>query len=320
MDILSDIRSTISLEIKTLEDLLSVIDDSFADAVRLLLESRGKIVISGMGKSGLVGRKIAATLSSTGTTAIFLHPSEALHGDLGMVEEGDTIILLGKSGESDEMVGMLPILKKFNCRIIAITANRSSTLAHHSDVVLFTPVEKEACALNLAPTCSTTAALVVGDALASTLMKIKEFSRDDFAMFHPAGRIGKRLLYKVEDLMKSGDENPMVLLDATFDEVLSAITEGKVNAVSVVDGKDNLEGLITGFDLRKALQSNDDLKSLRAEDLMFRSPVTVSNTAFAVEALEIMKNSSKPLQLLPVLNGRRVVGIVTMHDMIRAGL
>lgn len=320
MNILSDIRATISLEIKTLEDLLGVIDESFTDAVEMIMNAKGKIVISGMGKSGLVGRKIAATLSSTGTTAVFLHPSEALHGDLGMVAEGDTIILLGKSGESDEMVGMLPILKKLNCQIIAITANRSSTLAKHSDIILFTPVEKEACALNLAPTCSTTSALVVGDALAITLMKLKAFSRDDFAMFHPAGRLGKRLLYKVEDLMKSGDENPVVRLGASFDEVLTAITEGRVNAVSVVDGDGNLAGLITGFDLRQAIHSHNDLKALSSDDLMFTSPVTVNDNAYAVEALEIMKNSSKPLQLLPVLNGKRVVGIVTMHDMIRAGL
>ncbi len=320
MSILSDIQSVISLEIKTLEDLLNSIDTAFEEAIQMILDSSGKIVISGMGKSGLVGRKIAATFSSTGTTAIFLHPSEALHGDLGMVAEGDTIILLGKSGESDEMIGMLPMLKRLDCKIIAITANRTSTLAKHSHVVLYTPVEKEACTLNLAPTCSTTSALVVGDALAIALMKINNFSRDDFAMFHPAGRIGKRLLYKVADLMKAGEENPVVRLGATFDEVLSSITHGKVNAVSVVDEKGDLKGLITGFDLRKAMQMHNDLKALKADNIMFKSPVTINDDAFAIEALEIMKKSSKPLQLLPVLNGSLVVGLITMHDMIRAGL
>ena len=320
MTILADIREVISLEIKTLEDLLASINPAFEDAVQLIVKSRGKVIISGMGKSGLVGRKIAATLSSTGTTAVFLHPSEALHGDLGMVEMGDTLILLGKSGESDEMVGMLPILKKMECKIISITANKTSTLAKHSHVVLYTPVEKEACALNLAPTCSTTAALVVGDALAIALMKIKNFSRTDFALFHPAGRIGKRLLYKVSDLMKSGDENPVVLLEAKFDEVLSAISEGKVNAVSVIDDKGHLKGLITSYDLRKALQTSSDLKSLIAKDIMFDNPTTINSDAFAIEAHEIMKNSHKPLQLLPVLEGMRVIGIITMHDMVRAGL
>ena len=246
MAILADIKAVIELEIKTLEDLVESIDSAFEEAIQLILESPGKIIFSGMGKSGLVGRKIAATFSSTGTTAVFLHPSEALHGDLGMVEPGDTMVLLGKSGESDEMVGMLPILKKLNCKIISITANKTSTLAKHSHVVLYTPVEKEACALNLAPTCSTTTALVVGDALAIALMKIKNFSRNDFALFHPAGRLGKRLLYKVEDLMKSGEENPIVRLGTPFDEVLSAISEGQVNAVSVIDEQGNLKGLITG--------------------------------------------------------------------------
>ncbi len=320
MTILTDIKSVISLEIKTLEDLLGSIDTTFEEAIELILASNGKIIISGMGKSGLVGRKIAATFSSTGTTAVFLHPSEALHGDLGMVEPGDTIILLGKSGESDEMVGMLPILEKLKCKIIAITANRESTLARHSDVVLYTPVEKEACTLNLAPTCSTTAALVVGDALAITLMKIKQFTRDDFAMFHPAGRIGKRLLYKVSKLMKGGDENPVIRLEASFDDLLTSITKGKVNAVSVVDEKGHLKGLITGYDLRKAIQAHSDLKALTADDIMFEAPTTIDVDAYAIEAYDTMKNSSKPLQLLPVLDGKTVVGIITMHDMIRAGL
>lgn len=320
MTIISDIKTVIELEIKTLEDLFNSIDSAFEDAIQLILESSGKIIISGIGKSGLIGRKIAATFSSTGTTAVFLHPSEALHGDLGMVEPGDTLILLGKSGESDEMVGMLPILKKLHCKIISITANKTSTLAKHSHVVLYTPVEKEACVLNLAPTCSTTTALVVGDALAIALMKIKNFSRNDFALFHPAGRIGKRLLYTVSDLMKSGDENPVVQIGTAFYEVLSAISEGQVNAVSVIDEQGNLKGLITGYDLRKAIQTYDDLKALKAEDIMFNEPTTIDKEAYAVEAYKIMKNSRKPLQLLPVLDGTRVLGLITMHDMIRAGL
>jgi arabinose-5-phosphate isomerase len=320
MTIIADIKTVIELEINTLDDLLKSIDTSFEKAVQLILDSQRKIIISGMGKSGLVGRKIAATFSSTGTTAVFLHPSEALHGDLGMVEPGDTLILLGKSGESDEMIGMLPILKKLNCKIISITANKTSTLAKHSDVVLYTPVEKEACALNLAPTCSTTTALVVGDALAIALMKIKNFSRNDFALFHPAGRLGKRLLYRVEDLMKSGEENPVVKLGTPFDGVLSAISEGQVNAVSVIDDQGDLKGLITGYDLRKAMQLYDDLRALKADDIMFDNPTTINKEAYAIEAHEIMKSSHKPLQLLPVLHGTQVVGLITMHDMIRAGL
>ncbi|MBU3913949.1 SIS domain-containing protein, partial [bacterium] len=175
MTILQDIKEVISLEIEALKELRDTVDDSFIEAVELIMSSPRKIILSGMGKSGLIARKIAATLSSTGTTAVFLHPSEALHGDLGMVENGDTLILLGKSGESDEMIGMLPVLKKLECKIIAITANKESTLAKNSDIILYTPIKKEACSLNLAPTCSTTSALAVGDALAVTLMKQKNF-------------------------------------------------------------------------------------------------------------------------------------------------
>ncbi len=320
MGILSDIREVISLEMKTLDDLYNAIDDSFHKAIDLIMASHGKIIFSGMGKSGLIARKIAATFSSTGTTAFFLHPAEALHGDLGVVEKGDTLVLLGKSGESDEMTGILPILKRLECKIISITANRESTLAQHSDVTLYTPVEKEACTLNLAPTCSTTSALVLGDALAIALMKLKGFSRNDFALFHPGGRLGKMLLSKVDDLMKSDDENPVVQLEEKFPSVVDAISKGQVNAVSVVDGAGNFQGLITGYDLRKAFQSTDDLKELTAKEIMFADPVVIEKGALANDAFEIMKSNPKPLLLLPVLDGTRVVGIITMQTMIRSGL
>ncbi len=321
MDSLDIIREVVSLEIDALKDLLGSIDDSFEAAIQLILNSPRKIILTGMGKSGLIARKIAATFSSTGTTAIFLHPSEALHGDLGMVEQGDTLILIGKSGESDELVGILPVLKKMECNLIAITANRESTLAKHSHVVLYTPIKKEACALNLAPTTSTTAALAVGDALAVTLMRKKQFTSRDFALFHPGGRLGKRLLYKVDDLMKSGDDNPVVLLDDQFDTIVSTITKGGVNAVSVIDNQGLFKGLITGYDLRKAFQTTNKLRSLKAVDIMFDSPTTIAAGVFAIEAFEKIKNSPKPLNLLPVLDdSQKSVGIITMQAMIRAGL
>lgn len=320
MGTLSDIREVIALEIKTLEDLYHSIGQDFEAAIELIMKSERKIILSGMGKSGLIARKIAATFSSTGTTAVFLHPSEALHGDLGMVEKGDTLILLGKSGESDELIGILPILQKMDCKIIAITANRESTLAKHSDVTIYTPVEQEACALNLAPTCSTTAALVVGDALAIALMKLKNFSRSDFALFHPGGRLGKRLLYKVDDLMKSGDENPVVFEDDKFNDVVLAIIKGRVNGVSVIDHQDNIKGLITGFDLRKTLVSTDNFKETTAKEIMFANPITIESGTFAIEAYEIMRNNPKPIFQLPVLVGSKVIGIITLQDMVRAGL
>ncbi len=320
MNSLSIIKEVISLEIKALEDLYSAVDDSFEKAVELILNSPRKIVVSGMGKSGLIARKIASTLSSTGTTAVFLHPSEALHGDLGIVEPGDTLILLGKSGESDEMLGLLPVLKKMDCNIIAITANKESTLSKHSAVVLYTPIEQEACALNLAPTCSTTAALAVGDALAVALMKHNNFSRRDFALFHPGGRLGKRLLYKVDDLMKKDEENPVVHLNDSFDKLLSIITKGRVNAASVVDDKGDFKGLITGYDLRKAFQSSDCVKSMQAKDIMTTNAITIPADVYAIEAFNKIKNNPKPLLLLPVIEDEKPVGIITMQTMVRAGL
>ncbi len=320
MAVLQDIKEVISLEIDALKELREAIDNSFLKAVELIMSSPRKIIFSGMGKSGLIARKIAATFSSTGTTSIFLHPSEALHGDLGMVENGDTMILLGKSGESDEMIGMLPVLKKLECKIIAITANRESTLAKHSDVILYTPIKKEACSLNLAPTCSTTSALAVGDALAVTLMKQKDFTQNDFALFHPGGRLGKRLLYKVDDLMKKGEDNPVVHIDDKFDLIVTAMSDGQVNAVSVIDNKEDFQGLITGYDLRKVFQRNDNIKEYTAKDMMVSNPVTIPAGVYASQAFNKIKKNPKPLLLLPVLDGKKVVGIITMQHMIRAGL
>lgn len=320
MDILSSVKEVVSLEIKALEDLQASLDDSFVKAVRLISESDGKVFLSGMGKSGHIASKIAATLSSVGTPAVFLHPSEAIHGDLGRVNTGDTFILLSKAGESDEMIALLPSLKQMNCKTILITANKESTLAKHSDLILYTPVKQEACALNLAPTCSTTSALVVGDALSVALMKVKNFTEQNFALYHPGGRLGKRLLYRVEDLMKKGDENPTVDHQTSFDKLLEAISIGGVNAVSVVDAHGNLKGLITGFDIRRAFQLEGDIRQLKASDIMFETPTVISRDTYAVKAYEVMKDSPKPLNLLPVVDNGKVVGMITLQDMIRAGL
>ena len=200
MDIKEEIKRVIGLEKKTLDDLYHSIDDSVVKAVEMIQTCKGKVIISGMGKSGHIAAKIAATFSSTGTLAVFMHPAEGMHGDLGIVGRGDVILLLSNSGESDEMIGLLPSLNQLQCKTITITGNLNSTMAKHSDLVIHSPVEQEACSLNLAPTCSTTSALALGDAIAITLMKFKKFSRQDFAIFLPAGRIGKRLLYKVDEM------------------------------------------------------------------------------------------------------------------------
>lgn len=320
MDILSSVKEVVSLEIQALEDLKATLDNSFVEAVQLISESKGKVFLSGMGKSGHIASKIAATLSSVGTPAVFLHPSEALHGDLGRVNTGDTFILLSKAGESDEMIALLPSLKQMNCKTILITANKASTLAKHSDLILYTPIKQEACALNLAPTCSTTSALVVGDALSVALMKVQNFTEQNFALYHPGGRLGKRLLYKVQDLMKQGEENPLVHYNASFDKLLEAISIGRVNAVSVIDDEKNLKGLITGYDVRRAFQMEGDIRQLKASDIMFKSPATISKDTYAIKAYEMMKDSPKPLNLLPVVDNGKAVGMITLQDMIRAGL
>ncbi len=320
VDIKREIRRVIDLEKRTLEDLYDSIDDSIVKVVEMILSADGKLIISGMGKSGHIAGKIAATFSSTGTLAVFMHPAEGLHGDLGVVGRGDIVLLLSNSGESDEMIGLLPCLKQLQCRTIAITSNLESTLAKHCDLVLHSPVKQEACSLNLAPTCSTTAALALGDAIAIALMKIKRFSRQEYALYHPAGRIGKRLLYKVDELMKSGEQNPVVHLNDSFDIVVTEITRGRVNAVSVVDERGDLKGLITGYDIRKAFQFRSDVRKLTAREIMFEEPVTISRGAYAVQAYEVMRNNPKPLQQIPVLEGRKAVGIITLQDMVRAGL
>ncbi|MDX2469491.1 MAG: KpsF/GutQ family sugar-phosphate isomerase [SAR324 cluster bacterium] len=320
MEVLNSINEVIELEIKALEDLKAVVDSSFEKAVEMILATKGKVVVTGMGKSGHIGAKIAATMSSTGTTAVFLHPSEALHGDLGLVEKEDILLMLSKSGESDEMIALIPSLKKIGCSYIAITANLESTLAQNADLALFTPIEKEACALNLAPTCSTTSSLVLGDALAVTLMKAKDFTPQDFALYHPAGRLGKRLLYLVDTLMHKGDENPIVSADTAFDDLLVAMSEGGVNGVCVVDSSQNFLGLITGYDIRKAFGGNSDLKSLKAKEMMNPSGLCIASGTYAIECLTQMRDSKKPLNLMPVLDGKRVIGVITLQDLVRAGL
>ena len=320
MNIKEEIKRVIDLEKRTLENLYHSIDDSIVKAVEMILSAEGKLIISGMGKSGYIAGKIAATFSSTGTLAIFMHPAEGLHGDLGVVSKGDVVLLLSNSGESDEMIGLLPCIKQLQCKTITITSNLESTLAKHSDLVLNSPVKQEACSFNLAPTCSTTAALVLGDAIAITLMKIKQFSRQEYALFHPAGRIGKRLLYKVDEIMKSGDQNPVVHLNDRFDIVISEITRGRVNAVSVIDENGDFQGLITGYDIRNAFQISSDVRQLTAKEIMFTEPITITKGAYAITAYEMMKNNPKPLQQIPVLESRKAVGIITLQDMVRTGL
>jgi arabinose-5-phosphate isomerase len=292
-------------------------------AVKYMADCRGKIVLSGVGKSGIVARKIAATLTSVGVVAVFLHPVEALHGDLGIVTQDDVVLVLSNSGETDELVAMLPSLKQRNVPLVALVGNEESTLARNAHVVLSSSVEQEACPLNLAPTASTTAAIAVGDALAMTLVEIKGLTPEEFARNHPAGRLGKRLTVRVHDLMHSGENNPMIGPTASWLDVVMTISQGGLGGVNVVDPDGLLLGLITDGDLRRAIQKTppEQLAALSAQHIMTVNPITVIPDELAYNALKVMENRPSQISVLPVVSPNQVsVGILRLHDIARCGL
>ncbi|HEY0386250.1 MAG TPA: KpsF/GutQ family sugar-phosphate isomerase [Pyrinomonadaceae bacterium] len=293
-------------------------------AIELLASCRGKIVLTGVGKSGNIAEKIAATLTSTGTAAVYLHPSDALHGGLGIVNAEDVVIALSNSGETDEVLTMLPFLKNRQVQLIALVGDVRSTLARSATVVLDASVDQEACPLNLAPTTSTTVALAIGDALAMTLMQVKGLTPDDFALNHPAGRIGKRLTLRVSDLMHGGEENPTIPAEAEWLEVIAAISRGGLGAVNVVDAEGALLGIITDGDLRRALQQikHDALEHLRSDSIMTRNPIVAAPDLLAYDALRLMEDRPSQISVLPVVDGERrlCVGLIRLHDIVRSGL
>jgi arabinose-5-phosphate isomerase len=321
---LSEIASLLQLEANAIAVAASRLNPEQVDrALQILVACDGKVVIVGVGKSGIIAQKIAATMTSTGTAALYLHPSDALHGGLGIVNPTDVVIVLSNSGETDEIVGMLPYLKHRQVPIIGILGNLNSTLADRCDAVLDASVDQEACPLNLAPTTSTTVALALGDALAMTLMKQKGLTLDDFAVNHPAGRLGKRLTLRVEDLMHCGSKNPTIQSGANWMAVVQAISQGGLGAVNVIDTAGHLTGIITDGDLRRAIQSRNHaaLESLSCEEIMTRSPVVVSATTLAYDALRLMEDRPSQISVLPVVNGEKVcVGLIRLHDIVRSGL
>ncbi|RMH68811.1 MAG: KpsF/GutQ family sugar-phosphate isomerase [Gemmatimonadetes bacterium] len=320
--ILSMAHETFTVEIDAVKHVKDQLNDSFAAAVNLILQSAGKVIVTGIGKSGNIARKITATLCSTGTLAVFLHPAEGLHGDLGVVTKDDVVIALSKSGTSDEILAILPVLKKIGARLIAMVGNLDSPLAQAADVVLNVTVEKEACPLDLAPTASTTAMLVMGDALAVTLLNLHDFKPQDYALFHPGGRLGKRLLLTVADVMHSGEENPRVGGDVPLPQVIIEMTSKAMGAVNVVEADQKLVGIITDGDLRRALQhQGSHLLNLTAADIMTRHPISVTPQTMAVDAIRLMENRPSQIMVLPVVDDHgRAVGIVRLHDLVRAGL
>lgn len=292
-------------------------------AIDYLANCTGKVILIGVGKSGIVGRKIAATMTSTGTLAVYLHPSDALHGDLGIVTSQDVAILLSNSGETDELLAILPCLKQRQVRIIAIVGNLNSTLAETADATLDASVDQEACPLNLAPTTSTTVALAIGDAIAMTLMQVKALTPEDFALNHPAGRLGKRLTLRVQDLRLPNSDAIKVCSNSTWLEVLGQMTQGGAGALSVVDEADRLIGIITDGDLRRWLQKLDpnELRALNAGTMMTKNPIVVCPDLLAYKALQLMENRPSQISVLPIVNqDQHYLGLIRLHDIIRSGL
>jgi len=291
----------------------------------ILLKCKGKIVLLGIGKSGIIAQKIAATMTSSGTAAIPLHPSDALHGGLGIVTADDVVMMLSNSGETNELVELLPYIKRREVPLIAIVGNVKSTIAKRADAVLDASVDQEACPLNLAPTASTTVALALGDALAMTLMRAKGLTEDDFAFNHPAGQLGKRLTLRVADLMHSGPENPKIATDASWMDIVATITQFGLGAVNVIDDHGRLVGIVTDGDLRRSLQRigprDFAFANLRCDELMTRNPVLTTPEMLAFDALRLMEDRPSQINVLPVVDqDERCVGLIRLHDIVRSGL
>jgi arabinose-5-phosphate isomerase len=322
MNMLDEMDRVFQLEIDTLVKIRAQLDDNYAKAAELLFGCQGKVVVTGMGKSGLIAQKIAATMISTGTEAAFLHPAEARHGDAGVLRKGDLLLAISKSGETDELLTLLPYMKQIGVSVVSITAAPDSTLARNSDLILFTPVDEEACPLNLAPTSSTTAALVVGDALAMTLMRRRGITPENFALFHPGGQLGKRLLLTVADTMRGEDNNPVVEIGDTIQNMLYEISNKRCGAVSIIDDKGRLMGLVTDRDIRRILEQQQDLFAMGLADIMNRQPTFVYSDVKAIEALQLMEERESPFVVLPVLDrvSNIVVGMVHLHDLVANGL
>lgn len=315
-------QDVLRMEAEAILELVPRIDENFAAAVKLILECEGRTVITGMGKSGLIGRKMAATLASTGTPSFYLHPAEGIHGDLGMVTAADVVIALSNSGETGEVLNILPSLRRIGAKIIAMVGNANSTLGKNADVVLDVGVSKEACPLGLAPTSSTTAALAYGDALALALLKKHNFTASQFAIFHPGGSLGRKLLLTVGNIMHKGDENPTVLADTTVQDALFVITDKGLGAVSVVDEQGIMQGVLTDGDIRRGLSKGVDFLQRPVRELMTANPKTITQDKLAAQALHLMEsNKPKPITVLPVLDeNRKVIGLLHMTDLVRQGV
>ena len=319
MDLIQIAKETLQIEIEALEKMTERLDQNFLDTVSLILNTKGKLIITGVGKSGLVGAKIAATFASTGTSSFFLHPTEALHGDLGMIGKEDTLLAISSSGESEELTKILPHIKRFEIPLIGLTGNKDSSLGCYADVWLDISVEKEACPLNIAPTASTTLTMALGDALAVALMKERGFEKEDFASFHPGGSLGKRLFIKIKDLMRT-ENLPIIDEQTPLKEAIVVMSEGKLGNVLIVNDQKKLTALLSDGDLRRALMQESFSMDEPAFTYATKAPKCYHNTELlASEALEIIENDR--IQLLPITTEeKKIIGVLHIHDLVNAGI
>ena len=312
-------KEVLDIEANSILRLKNNIGEEFDKAIDILYNCKGRVIVTGMGKSGIIGKKIAATMSSTGTPAYFLHPAESTHGDSGVITRNDVIIAISNSGETQELMNLLPLIKRFGCEMIGMTGNINSTLAKTSEVVLDISVEKEACPLGKAPTASTTATLAMGDALAVCLMEKKGFTKEDFLMYHPSGKLGKGLTYKVRDLMISGDKMPIVSENETFTDVINTISEYKLGMAMIISSDKKLLGVLTDGDIRRTIIKYPNTSNLKIKDVMTVNPKRITEEAYAASALNLMEKYS--ITALPVVDENNIpVGVIHVHDLLRAGV
>jgi len=319
IDVLQIAKNTIQIEIDAMYQVMEKLGDSFIEAVEAMMECKGRVIVTGMGKSGIIGRKIAATLSSTGTPSLFMHPAEGVHGDLGMMVKGDICIAISNSGETKEIVTLLPLIKRFKIPLIAIVGKEDSTLHKKCDIFLDATVSKEACTLNLAPTASTTVALALGDALSVALLERRGFRAEDFAMYHPSGSLGKQLLMRVEDLYHTGDKVPIINENMNVSDALLVMSDKGFGCTAIVDDNNKLSGIITDGDLRRGLEKFNDVFDKKIKDIGTNFPKVIEKDALAAKALQIMEEHSIT-SLFTVNENDTPDGIMHLHDLLREGI
>ncbi len=313
---LVEARNVLDIEADSVLNLKKSINDNFRDVINVIIKSNDRVVFMGVGKSGLIAKKLAATFSSTGTPAFFVHAGEALHGDLGMITEADVILAISNSGETEELLKLIPSIRRIGARMIALTGDKSSTLAEYADICIFAGVEEEACPHGLAPTASTTATMALGDALALALSHIKGFTSEDFALYHPGGALGRKLLTVVKDVMEIRNENPVVTLETTVKEALLKMTESKMGSTSIIDENGELSGIITDGDIRRLLEKDNNFINEKVKKFMTENPIAIKPDVLAAKALKIMED--KEINDLVVVKDSKPVGMINFQDLLRA--